>query len=69
MVKDALSTPELVRELLGLVKRYGAVQSICRAAIAPLGFLVTDGTLQSYPARFPASNARVSRCEHRRQPT
>lgn len=51
-VKDALSTPELVRELLGLLRRYAAVQPICRAALAPLAFLVTDGA--SVPRRLPS---------------
>lgn len=39
-----MSTPELTRELLGLLKRYHASQETCRAVLAPLGFLVTDGT-------------------------
>lgn len=43
LVKETVSSPELALELLGLIKRYHASQAICRGALVPLGFLVTDG--------------------------
>lgn len=44
LVKETVSSPALVLELLGLVKRYHASQATCRGALVPLGFFVTDGT-------------------------
>lgn len=44
LVKETVSSPELVLELLGLIKRFHTSQEICRGALVPLGFLVTDRT-------------------------
>lgn len=43
LVKETVASPELVLELLGLIKRFHTSQEICRSALVPLGFLVTDG--------------------------
>lgn len=43
LVKETVSSSELVLELLGLLKRFHTSQEICRGALVPLGFLVTDG--------------------------
>ncbi|TYZ58570.1 hypothetical protein PybrP1_009950 [[Pythium] brassicae (nom. inval.)] len=42
VMNETVSTPDLMLELLGLLKRYHASQETCRAVLAPLGFLVTD---------------------------
>ncbi|EGZ29623.1 hypothetical protein PHYSODRAFT_471361 [Phytophthora sojae] len=45
LVKESVSSPDLVLELLGLLKRYDHSLSICRAALIPLGFLVTNAPI------------------------
>ncbi|KAE9310585.1 hypothetical protein PR003_g20234 [Phytophthora rubi] len=45
LVKESVSSPDLVLELLGLLKRYDHSLPICRAALIPLGFLVTNAPI------------------------
>ncbi|RLN62735.1 hypothetical protein BBJ29_001987 [Phytophthora kernoviae] len=45
LVKESISTPDLVLELLGLLKRYDHSLQICRAVLIPLGFFVTDALI------------------------
>ncbi|TMW64793.1 hypothetical protein Poli38472_008960 [Pythium oligandrum] len=45
LVKESLSTSELIVELLGLLKRYNSSLRICRSTLVPLGFLVTDAQM------------------------
>ncbi|ETN03725.1 hypothetical protein PPTG_15932 [Phytophthora nicotianae INRA-310] len=45
LVKESVSSPDLVLELLGLLKRYDHTLQICRAVLIPLGFLVTNALI------------------------
>ncbi|KAG7382611.1 TRP-like ion channel Pkd2 [Phytophthora pseudosyringae] len=45
LVKESVSSPDLVLELLGLLKRYDHSLQICRAVLIPLGFLVTNAPI------------------------
>ncbi|KAL4099222.1 hypothetical protein PRIC1_007030 [Phytophthora ramorum] len=45
LVKESISSPDLVLELLGLLKRYDHSLPICRAVLIPLGFLVTNAPI------------------------
>ncbi|KAF4136593.1 Polycystin cation channel [Phytophthora infestans] len=45
LVKESVSSPDLVQELLGLIRRYDHSLQICRAVLIPLGFLVTNAPI------------------------
>lgn len=45
LVKESVSSPDLVLELLALLKRYDHSVQICRAVLIPLGFFVTDALI------------------------
>ncbi|KAK1947582.1 Polycystin-2 [Phytophthora citrophthora] len=45
LVKESVSSPDLVMELLGLLKRYDHSLQVCKAVLIPLGFLVTNAPI------------------------
>ncbi|DAZ94851.1 TPA: hypothetical protein N0F65_012540 [Lagenidium giganteum] len=45
LVRDYVSSPELVTELLHLIRRYHRSLVICRGALVPLPFLVPDASI------------------------
>ncbi|KAL3674934.1 hypothetical protein V7S43_000860 [Phytophthora oleae] len=45
LVKESVSSPDLVMELLGLLKRYDHSLPVCKAVLIPLGFLVTNAPM------------------------
>eukprot|EP00644_Phytophthora_capsici_P013369 jgi/Phyca11/115818/e_gw1.29.246.1 len=45
LVKESVSSPDLVLELLGLLKRYDHSLQVCKAVLIPLGFLVTNAPI------------------------